>query len=478
MVDCALFRALTSVNQHSGRARDGLGVRIAFVAANREQLPDPVVPLGLLQVVESCPPWHERLLLDLCFEEDPARALRAFVDEQRPDLIALSLRNLHANDYGPPDANVAYYHALVRTVREVSAAPVVIGGGGFSVLPGPLLARIGADFGIAGEGERAFPLLVEALFSGRGIDAVPGVYRREGNRVVPPARPPAPVDLASLPIADRRRVDRRHYARCGIESVQTRRGCPLACTYCTYPAIEGRTSRLRPPTSVADELMHIREAAPEVSHFYIVDSVFNLPPSHASRVCDAIAERRIGLPWTCYVNPIDFHPSLADRMAAAGCIGIEIGSDSGDDRVLRRLRKGFGTEDVHRAHRVAREAGLLDCHTFLLGTPGETLDEVRRTLDFVDDLDPAAAILMVWNDDADLLGGISAERAELRERILELLARTCRERRRWVVPPLGYRFDARLFALLRRRGLRGPLWQHLVDLDRPGRRDDGSLTPG
>ncbi len=440
-------------------------MRIAFVAVNRERLPDPVVPIGLLQVVESCPPSHERFVLDLCFEDDPVAKLVGFVEDVRPDLVALSLRNLHANDYGPPDATVAYYASLIDAVRAVSGAPVVLGGGGYSVLPGELLVRFGADFGIAGEGEWVFARLVEALAAGGdAVARVPGLYRRDADRVVPPARRAPPVNLDALPIADRRRVDRRHYSHSGTESVQTRRGCPLRCSYCTYPAIEGRRSRVRSPARVADELEHIREAAPEASHVFIVDAVFNLPPSHALRVSDAIAERRIGLPWTCYVNPIDFAPALATRMAAAGCVGIEVGSDSGDDRVLARLCKGFDTERVRRTHRVARAAGLLDCHTFILGTPGESLDEVRRTLDFVDALEPTAAIFMVWNDDANALlrtTRVASERADLRARILALLAERSRARRRWVVPPIGRRFDARHFALLRRRGLRGPLWQHL-----------------
>jgi len=115
---------------------------------------------------------------------------------------------------------------------------------------------------------------------------------------------------------------------------------------------------------------------------------------------------------------------------------------------------------------VAADAGLVDCHTFLLGTPGETLDEVKRSLDFIVDLEPAAAILMVWNDDAEALKPASAgPRTALRESILELLRERSATQGRWVVPPLGKRFDARRFGLLRRRGLTGPLWQHLGGMD-------------
>lgn len=440
-------------------------MRIAFVAANREQLPDPVIPLGLLQILESTSAEHGRDLLDLCFEDQPEAALAAFIDDVRPHLVAISLRNLHDNDYGPPTANVERYRRLVEVVRGTTDAPIVLGGGGYSLMPRRLLEALGADYGIAGEGEQTFASLVSVLADGGNdsdLDRIGGLHRRVGKLARSPPGPAPLVDLASLPFADRRRVDRRHYERCGIESVQTRRGCPMRCSYCTYPRIEGGTARLRPPALVADELAHIREAAPAANHFFIVDSVFNLPASHAIRVCDAIRERGIGLPWTCYVNPADFGPQLAERMVAAGCVGAEIGSDSGVDSVLCRLRKGFGTTHIRRTGRVARAAGLLDCHTFLLGTPGETLDEVERTLDLIGELDPFAAILMVWNDEADVLVQASPARLELRERILALLDARRRHHPRWVVPALGHRFDRRRFRLLRRRGLRGPLWQHLA----------------
>jgi len=455
---------LIEIKKRARDSRQDERVRIAFVAANRELLPDPVIPLGLLYVLEACPARHDRQLLDLCFEPHPEQALREFVRQAAPDLVALSLRNLQSADYGEATTNVQAYRGLVAAIREVSDAPIVLGGGGYSLLPEALLETLGADFGVAGEGEVVFPSLVRAFEEGADLGQVAGLYRRVDGRVEPPTSWAPFVDLSSLRFPSRRRVDRRHYARSGIESVQTKRGCPLRCSYCTYPTIEGRRSRLRPASRVADELEHIRLEAPEANHFFIVDSVFNLPRAHALAVCDAIRERAIGLPWTCYINPLGFDAQLAERMRAAGCVGIELGSDSGSDRVLERLRKGFDSAAIRGAHRVARDAGLLDCHTFLLGTPGETLDEVRRSLDFIADLDCSAAILMVWNDDAEALRPASpGPRAIFREQVLELLREAVQSQARWVAPPLGERFDARLFGLLRRSGLRGPLWQHLGD---------------
>ena len=279
----------------------------------------------------------------------------------------------------------------------------------------------------------------------------------------PPARP---VDLDALPPVDRSLVDRRHYERCGTDSVQTKRGCPLACSYCTYPTIEGRTHRLRDPERVADEFE--RAARAGARHVFVVDAVFNLPRGHALEVCASLARRGAPLPWTAYVNPIGFDARVAEAMVRAGAVGMEVGSDSGDDDVLVRLRKGFDTKAIRRASAVAREAGLADCHTFLLGTPGETLETVRRTLDLVVEMEPSAAILMIWSDDREALDpALAEERRALRASILELVRTEHVRYPRWVVPQLGISFRKRMFALLRRRGLVGPLWQHLDRLVDP-----------
>ena len=109
-----------------------------------------------------------------------------------------------------------------------------------------------------------------------------------------------------------------------------------------------------------------------------------------------------------------------------------------------------------------RQAELKDCHTFVLGTQGETLEHVRQSLDFIDQLDPYAAILMMWMDDLEALEPEhSRQRRGFREDMRELLLQRCEQRPRWIAPQLQVNFDPRLFRILRRRGFSGPLWQYI-----------------
>ena len=449
-------------------------MRIAFVSGNRETLPDAVIPLGLLYIAASTPEDHEKQVWDLCFEEEPHAALAAHLEAWPPDIVALGMRNIQNNDYSGTADNLNYYKALIATIRSRTTAPIVLGGGGFSVMPEALTRHLQPDFGISGEGETAFVRLLEAVQRGDGdYSQVHNLHRFVDGAVV--STPPAPAFqvLDTLPMPDRRLVDPRHYAHYGIDSVQTKRGCALKCDYCTYPLIEGRSTRSRDPKLVVDEMQLSAQRVPNLRHVFLVDSVFNLPPSHAKAVCRELIARKWQIPWSAYANPIAFDQELAELMVAAGCAGIEIGADSGVDSVLDRMKKGFRSEAITRMHGICERAGLKDCYTFILGTPGETIADVRATLDFCVKLDPFAAILMVWLDDEETLdAALAGQRRALRSEIKDLVKESADDFPRWIIPPLGVNFDPVLLAMLRKTGRSGPLWQHigLAGADRRTRR--------
>ncbi len=437
-------------------------MRIAFISANRENMPDAVIPIGLLQVMAAVPERHEKLFWDLCFESDPFAAVADKLREHQPDLVAIGLRNIQNMDYTNITVNLDYYRRLMATVRAHSAAPVVLGGGGFSVMPRELMDVLGAEYGIAGEGERAFAELLEQLEQpSPTLGHIERLHYRVDGVLRSNASMPEPLDLDGQLRADRSVLPERYYSECGIESLQTKRGCPLHCEYCTYPLIEGARSRMRDPARVADEFMQICTRK-GVEHVFIVDSVFNLPPRHAKAVCRELVARDNRTPWTSYVNPIAFDDELAGLMVGAGAAGVEIGSDSGCDEVLDRLRKGFRTDKIRRLAQICRTHALKDCHSFILGTRGETLDDVDRSLDFVEELGPFAALMLVWVEDREVVdAGTERDRRAFRDAIYARLAERASRQPRWSVPRLGIRFDPRSFAVLRKFGLRGPLWQHL-----------------
>src|SRR5205814_531153 len=162
----------------------------------------------------------------------------------------------------------------VSWLRASTDVPIVLGGAAYSLQPETLLVRLGADYGVVGEGERTFRDVVDTLARGgkpqritRSEAASPALLRPISRKVSPwPAS-----DLDQFPLPARDLVDPRYYEFDGTDNLQTKRGCAFACAYCDYPDLEGRKVRVRDPSTVADEML-ARSKWPGVSHMFFVDS--------------------------------------------------------------------------------------------------------------------------------------------------------------------------------------------------------------
>jgi radical SAM superfamily enzyme YgiQ (UPF0313 family) len=441
-------------------------MKVLLISPNREHLPDPVYPLGLAYVAAAVrDSGHEVQALDLCFEEDSAAAIRGSLQDFRPDIIGISLRNIDDVSYPRRHSYLQDYRDTVDEVRRHSDALIVLGGSGFTIMPEAFMQELGADFGIIGEGEQACPELVRKIESGNMPFNFSRLIRAEA-RV-------RDLDLCSPDPVKFNAPD--YYRLGGMLNVQTKRGCSFHCSYCTYPMIEGRDIRLREPSNVVNQ---IREIAGQTGakHFFFVDSIFNHPASHAEAVCDELIRKRTGIKWTCYATPTGMTERLADKMARAGCTGVEFGIDSLSDDVLLNLDKGFDARAVRAASEACRKAGLKFCHFIFAGAPGDTDDKVARAIADLDDLNPDAAVIMT---------GIRvfpntrlAERAEeelgIRDAGLEPVfylspavssySRVRDEvsrRKNWIMPGHDVNMHPRLQRKLREHGIKGPLWEEL-----------------
>lgn len=439
-------------------------MRVLLVSANREQYPAPVVPLGILSVAGAVRDAHEVRVADLCFEPDPLRAVTEAIDGFRPDVVGIGLRNLHDNTYGSSEHLLAYYEEVTRAVRAATRAPVIVGGAAITLQPSSLIGRLGADHAVVGEGERAFRCLLDTLVRGETPERVVRSIVAERRLVQLDAKlglrvPPLPAsELDALAPPARDLVDRRYFEVDGTDGFQTKRGCAFHCTYCDYPDLEGRKVRLRDPEKVATEVTE-RACVPGITHGFFVDSVFNVPRAHALAVCQALERRGAPLPWVCYVSPASLDDDLVAAMRRAGCIGAEIGTDTGTPRVQRRLGKPFDLDDVRRVRGSFVRHGIADTHSFVLGAEGETVEEAEGTLAFVRELDPDVAVFVVFMEDREEL---LPHRAAHHRALLDLLAREAPKHAGWIVPELGIRFGEKVRRMVAQQKLRGPAWIHLA----------------
>ena len=342
--------------------------RILLISANRCTTPDAVFPLGLAHLNAALrKAGHGSLWLDSL--AGTAR-LEEALENYQPDFVGVSLRNVDDVLIRQRETFFDDAVTLGERIRQRTRAPIIAGGSGFSIFPQQLLELTGADFGVCGEGEESFVSLIAALERGGDVRGIPGLVFRENGKVVVNAPSPSPF-AGELNEADRPAAVTAAYLQAnGTLNLQTQRGCGFRCCYCTYPLIEGKRHRRRPPETVAAELEQLQRLG--ARYVFIVDSIFNSSPRHVTEVCEAILRRNVKMSWGCFLRPQGLTPELMSLMARAGLTHIEFGSDSFCDEVLAAYQKDFTFEDILRSSELARRANVDSCHFLICGGPGET----------------------------------------------------------------------------------------------------------
>lgn len=356
-------------------------MRILLISPNRQTIVHPVPPIGMLYIAAILrQKGHTVRVLDLMFVPDPLAAIAAAVADLDPQLIGLSIRNVDTlfskTRFEIPD--LARY---VRHLRTLSTAPLILGGAGFSLFPEPLVVLLGADYGIAGEADEAFPLFLNRLASNGELADVPGLVFRQAGRLV--ARPPHCVaDLDAIPFQAVDQIDYRQYGRRrGNMGVFTRKGCPLDCVYCPEAPLHGHTPRLRSASRVVDEIEFIVDRT-GVRYFDFADTLFNAPRSHAMDVCQVLVDRKTRIRFEVELNPVGQDEESVRLLKAAGCMGVDLTADSGSDRMLVSLNKGYTADMVAHVARLYHKHGIPYTTGFILGGPGENRETLEETLSF------------------------------------------------------------------------------------------------
>jgi hypothetical protein len=356
-------------------------MHIALVNTNR--IRPPIAPIGLDYVAEALhAAGHHVRILDLCWADDLGGAISHFFQEKEFDLIGVTLRNTDDCALASRQSFLAEFAGMVSTIGEHTDAPVVVGGVGFSVMPEQVLGRCQAHAGLWSDGEFGLVQFAESMDGKRLRQDVDHLIWRDDDtwRHNGSSMPP----LVDLPPMSRSWVDNRRYFREGGQGgIETKRGCPGQCMYCADPIAKGRATRVRPPAAVVDEMERLLEQG--IDHIHTCDSEFNLPEEHALAVCEEMIRRNLGdrLRWYAYCTPVGFSADLARLMGSAGCVGINFGVDSGDEDMLRRLRRGFSPEAVSHAGRACQGAGIVVMFDLLLGAPGETRQSIITTVELM-----------------------------------------------------------------------------------------------
>ena len=287
---------------------------------------------------------------------------------------------------------------LARAAKEARPGVLTIACGQHAdAVPESLLfAGSPVDVGVAGEFEETVAEVLGAARAGGDVRVagtmtlVDGALTRHGER-------PLMADLDALPYPShgyfRSRLYRhlhpmRHVGRYRWGFIQSSRGCPFPCIYCskTLRTSFGAPLRARSAASVVEEMRYLERRGVNVLVF--TDDVFNLRRDRVMELCEAIRASGVRLSWKAQGRAAPADLEMFRAMRAAGCSTISFGVESGSPPILETLEKRVTLPEIEAAFRLAREAGLLRVGFFLVGSPGETVADFERTRALMLRLDP------------------------------------------------------------------------------------------
>jgi radical SAM superfamily enzyme YgiQ (UPF0313 family) len=348
-----------------------------LISANRVITPYPVYPLGAacllgaLKAKGHCAS-HFDVLADGGLEE-----LARYLSGKCYDLIGVSIRNLDTTDSSAPGDFLQDNIETVKLIRQSLQSPIVLGGPAFSIMPHAFMELLQADYGVVGEGEHLLPWLAGEIANRRPPKKKIFHSGHEEH-------------LLQRPVFTES-VARYYTDHGGMLNIQTKRGCPYACSYCSYPTLEGRHLRHRDPEEVADDVIRLG-ADFGARYIFFTDSVFNDAQGQYRKIAEALIKRDNDIPWCAFFRPQNLRRDDLRLLKRSGLAAIELGTDAATDTILAGLNKGFCFDDVMEIHQKIVEESIPCAHYVMFGCPDEDEQTLRCGLENIERLEHSVVI--------------------------------------------------------------------------------------
>jgi len=246
------------------------------------------------------------------------------------------------------------------------------------------------DVVVIGEGEETLLELVQCLSQSSDFSKVKGLAFSISGAAKFTGNRDFIADLDSLPFPSRDLFDNQAYISFyqmsegySITSLMSSRGCPFQCDFCSRPVF-GNLFRSRSAKNIVDEIEEILSLG--YRRVWFADDCFTLKRERLIAICDEIVKRKLKVEWECLSRVDTINREIADWMKKAGCVRLFFGIESGNNEILKLIRKQISIEQAKQAVITSREAGIEVGAFFILGYPGETEDTVLDSVNFASSL--------------------------------------------------------------------------------------------
>ncbi len=300
---------------------------------------------------------------------------------------------------------------IAETVKKTdNKVKVVLGGPHPSAMPEECIRYENVDIVCIGEGEYTFLELLE----GKELEKIKGLCYKEKGAIKITEQRDLIKDLDSLPWPAYDLLPLHKYGNPFLGKsiiMVTGRGCPYNCLFCSSKTINKQRYRLRSIKNVVDEIEHLYNNY-GIRGFLFADDTFTMIPKRTEELCNEILKKGLKISWGCDTRVDAVTPEIAKLMKKSGCNLVKFGIESGDEKILKIIRKGITLEQVRKAVKIVKKAGIKAHGFFIIGHPYDTEESIRRTIDFAKSLplDYAQFSVLTPYPGTDVLG--MAERKE------------------------------------------------------------------
>lgn len=336
-------------------------------------------PIGLASIAAVLEEkGHQVVITDCPVQRVSEADLPDLTRKISPDIVGLT-------------SSTAYYSRTKEAARQIKSVlpetPICLGGPHLGANPESLIQDNCFDFGVIGEGEITFSEVVQRIETNQDYRDVPGVVTAQDGQLNFAATRPLIEDLDTLPYPARHLLPIKDYVPMPNDqynlpktSMITSRGCPFPCIFCDKTTF-GARYRSFSPGRIVDE-MHMLEKDYGIRDIAFVDSTFTPNRKRVEGILEAMEAAPPIASWTCSSRANVLDEDLLRRMKAMNCWRIRIGIESGNEQILKNIRKGVTKQDVERTAKTAYRLGFQLKAFFMIGHFGETLSSIQDSIDF------------------------------------------------------------------------------------------------
>jgi len=446
---------------------------ILFISANQYADPYPVYPIGLSYLttyLKEYLPDFDISIFDLNF--NTIEELKDKIVETKPKYIGVSFRNIDDVNSLNKKFFVNQYKIIIEQIKSVSDAKIIIGGSGFSIFPELMFKTLKPDFGIYGEGEDTLLKLIKNLENNTDYSGLNRLVYQNNGQCIFNKNESYFSDLA-LNFEDQ--LLDFYWEKSGMLNVQTKRGCPYNCIYCTYPLIEGRKVRTLNTDKIVETLKKLYYQK-GIDYIFFTDSVFNINNKYNFELAEKIISSGIKINWGGYFTFTQLDENLLKILKKSGLKHIEFGTEAISDTTLKTYGKNFTVNDVLEKSALCNKLEIDYAHFLILGGYGETDQTVNETFENSKRIDNSVFFTYLG---MRIYPGTKLQEYAIKEGVIDkddnllepkyylsknvdydsLKQRARQTRRRWVFPDE----DTTIISnKLRARNKKGPLWEYMT----------------